>query len=77
MHLHLCTLEQHQRVGERVRVMGERAGVAHDRSAPAARVVNRVDEHALVIRLHVLQLVAELRRGPRASATRSSSVVVP
>jgi hypothetical protein len=29
---------------------------------PPARAVDRVDEHALVIRLHVLEIVAELGR---------------
>ena len=69
-------VERGERVGERVRVVRERAGVDHDRVAAPARALDRVDEVALVVRLEVLERRARARPRPRrASPTRSSSVV--
>ena len=47
VHLDLHALEHRERVGDRVRVVRERAGVDHDRRAPAARAVDRVDRARL------------------------------
>src|SRR5579862_1660509 len=60
VHLDLHSFERRERVGERVRVMRERAGVDHDGRAATARPVDRVDQIALVVRLHVLDVVPEL-----------------
>src|SRR4051794_34089025 len=61
--LDLHAREGRERVGERVCVVRERAGIEDDRSTPAARSLNRVDEDALMVRLQVLDIVAAFRRG--------------
>ena len=65
MQLDLDAVERLQRVGERVRVVGERTGVDDDRGAPATGRVDRVDELAFVVRLQVLERVTG-RLGDRA-----------
>ena len=80
VHFDLHSFEHRERVGDRVRVVRERARVDHDRRAPAARAVDRVDERAFVVRLHVLDVVTELggglarraRRAPPAWSCRSA-----
>ena len=62
--LDLHAVERGERVGQGERVVRERARVENDRRAPAAGVVDGVDQVALVVRLQVLELVA--LRGGRA-----------
>ena len=69
--LDLHAVERRQRVGERERVVRERAGVEHDRRAAAAGAVDGVDELALVVRLQVLELVAVRRPRPRSRWRRA------
>ncbi len=61
--LDLHAFEGGERVGERERVVRERAGVDDDRRAPPASVVDGVDEVAFVVGLHVLEPVAAIARG--------------
>ena len=85
MQLDLGPVERGQGVGERVRVVREGARVDDDRRAVVARVLNGVDDLALVIGLDMVERVAvrlrnrtgvtnellcALRRSPRPRAGR-------
>ena len=58
-------VERGERVVERPRVVGERAGVDDDGRAPAPRGVDRVDQLALVVGLEVLDGRGRARPPPR------------
>ena len=65
----------HQRVVERVAVVGERAGV--DDHAIVVALLQAVDEGALVVRLERVEARAAAAARSRAASTTWASVVEP